>query len=149
MRKENWGCCPECEINADGGCDHSHSPMQYRNMAQHNKTRKTKNKHNTPQNINRNIKFTKNNTIHGHNIRTKHSPIHGQYLDEKFMWYHRLLNSGDEREAKKVLLEQMQENDNWYTELKEYADGCGIEITAELVKQTSYEQYKKLVKKTH
>ena len=65
---------------------------------------------------------------------------------KKFMWYHQLLNSEDERAAKKVLLEQMKENDNWYTELKEYADAYGICIEKEMVENVTYERYKNLVR---
>ena len=66
---------------------------------------------------------------------------------KKFMWYHRLLNSGDERQAKMILLEQIQDDENWYTELKEYAEKCGINIEVDWVQRISYKQYKDMVKK--
>ena len=66
---------------------------------------------------------------------------------KKFMWYHCLLNSGDERQAKMILLEQIQDDENWYTELKEYAEKCGINIEVDWVQRISYKQYKDMVKK--
>ena len=36
---------------------------------------------------------------------------------KKFMWYYRISNSNDTRVVKTILLTQMKETDNWYTEI--------------------------------
>ena len=65
---------------------------------------------------------------------------------KKFMWYHRLMNSGEERQARKKLREQMEDKDNWYSELKHYADTNGINIDQDHIMEVSYYQYKCHVK---
>ena len=64
----------------------------------------------------------------------------------KFMWYHQLLNSDDRRHAKKVLEIQMTEDNNWYTELQQYANANDIETNKELMTKVSYSEYKQYVK---
>ena len=63
------------------------------------------------------------------------------------MWYHTLINSDENRMAKKKLLEQMKENqDNWYTELRDYAAQNNININKQHIQSTSYQVYKLHVK---
>ena len=73
------------------------------------------------------------------------------YIDmiwyKKLLWYHRLVNSSDERVAKRLLLLQMKKYDNWYTELKEYVNKKDIEINVEYIKEITYEKYKNDIKK--
>ena len=66
---------------------------------------------------------------------------------KKFMWYHRLINSDDTRNAKNILIKQTQEDDNWYTELLQYAEEAGINTDEQHVETNSYDQYKLHVKK--
>ena len=73
------------------------------------------------------------------------------YIDliwyKKLMWFHRLMNSNENRMARIKLVEQIEENDdNWYTELCEYADRNGINIEEDHVQTVSYHQYKDHVK---
>jgi hypothetical protein len=65
----------------------------------------------------------------------------------KCMWYHRLLHSEESRMARIKLKEQMHENDdNWYTELREYANQNGIDVDESNILSISYETYKAHVK---
>ena len=64
----------------------------------------------------------------------------------KFMWYHQLLNSDNERHAKKVLEVQMMGKDNWYTELQQYANTNDININREIVTTVTYDEYKQYIK---
>ena len=63
------------------------------------------------------------------------------------MWYHRMMCSEDTRIAKKILLEQMTETKNWYTEVREYALDADININYAHVTAISYNEYKMEVKK--
>ena len=66
---------------------------------------------------------------------------------KKLMWFHRLINSDANRMARIKLVEQIEENDdNWYTELREYADRNGINIKEDHVRTVSYHQYNDHVK---
>ena len=62
---------------------------------------------------------------------------------KKFMWFHRLINSDAKRMARIKLVEQMEENDdNWYTELRCYAERNGITFDETSIRSTTYPQYK-------
>ena len=64
----------------------------------------------------------------------------------KYMFYHRLINSKD-RKAKDILDIQREANNNWYQELQEHGNENDIRIDEQYVKNTSYETYKRHVKK--
>ena len=61
---------------------------------------------------------------------------------KKLMWYHRLIHSDNSRIAKVKLLDQMEQQDGWYAELKEYADINNIVLDVNDVIDMSYETYK-------
>ena len=100
------------------------------------------------------------------NILTQilHLPYHTSYLGiiselnimrfidiiwyKKFMWYHRLMNSEENRKAKNILDELMNGTENWYTELEQYAKENQININEHYIKSQSYNQYKNHVKET-
>lgn len=62
------------------------------------------------------------------------------------MWYHTLLNSEEERYARKVLKRQMKEENNWYTEIQQDAKTNNINIEENHVTNVSYDVYKNNVK---
>ena len=64
------------------------------------------------------------------------------------MWYHRLINSNERRIARTILYRQMKSRNNWYTELKQYAEINNININEQHITKTTYEQFKTEVK-TH
>ena len=66
---------------------------------------------------------------------------------KKFMWYHRLVNSNEERMARIKLMEQRREQDGWYKELDQYAGQNNIPMEINEIMKLSYEQYKGIVKK--
>ena len=57
---------------------------------------------------------------------------------KKFMWYHQLLNSKEERHATKVLRIQMAGENNWFTELQQYANSNDITIDEVHVPTVTY-----------
>ena len=62
------------------------------------------------------------------------------------MWYHQLLNSEEERHATKVLRIQMAGENNWFTELQQYANTNDITIDEEHVTTVTYTKYKEYIK---
>ena len=67
---------------------------------------------------------------------------------KKFMWFHRLINSNEDRMARIKLMEQIKENDdNWYTEVRDYAEQNEIAIDETIIRSTTYPRYKEHVAK--
>ena len=65
---------------------------------------------------------------------------------KKLMWFHRLMNSDDTRLAKLKLMDQIKQQDGWYSEVKEYAEKNAIVLDVSEVVAISYEKYKAHVK---
>ena len=64
----------------------------------------------------------------------------------KFMWLYRLVNSDDERLAKRILKKQEQEENNWYTEIKTFAQKNSINIQYHQIQEITYNEYKEHIK---
>ena len=77
---------------------------------------------------------------------TNMMPYVDRIWKRKYMFYHRLINSKD-RKAKDILDIQREANNNWYQELQEHGNENDIRIDELYVQNTSYETYKRHVKK--
>ena len=66
---------------------------------------------------------------------------------KKLMFHYKLINSDEKREARRILVREVSEDNNWYTELKEYADEIEVNISMKEMKSVSYAVFKKMIKR--
>ena len=70
------------------------------------------------------------------------TPFTDEIWIRKIMFFYTLVMSKEERNARVILMKQMKESNNWYTELQEYTTQQNININIEHIQEKQYDEYK-------